>query len=100
MNLNRDQIETLAALVAGCDDNSGHHVVWVDKLGCVHVTKLKDWERPWVVESNQAFMFRLETLCCGNGYVGAEAASDKRWMRELHGRLIREYRSGRGGYVG
>lgn len=97
MNLNTDPIEKLADLLSSCDDNAGHHVIWVDALGEVHITRLGESQAPW--EFDGKALFRLETICRWNGYVGPEAARDKRWVSELHARLIREYRGGRRGYV-
>ena len=38
-----------------------------------------------------AFMFHFETLCCGNGYVGKEAAKDSIWVSKLLGMLKADY---------
>ncbi len=97
MNLNTDPVEKLAELLSSCDDNAGHHVVWVDPVGSVHITLLGESQAP--SDLDRKAMFRLETFHRGGGYVGLKASLSRGWVKELHDWLFRAYRDGERGYV-
>lgn len=43
MNLNNNPTANeLSELIAACDDNAGHHVLWVSKSGDVAITLLEN----------------------------------------------------------
>ena len=98
MNLaNNPTTSDLQALLRSLNDDAGHHRIWVDTSGDVHVDEID----PGVGASN-AYRpnekFRLETLVCGNGYVGRAAADDQQWVNDLFGWLTGLWRKGHKGY--
>ncbi|MGU7780669.1 hypothetical protein [Burkholderia sp. PU8-34] len=91
MNLNNSpSIEELRAVFAAADDELGHHVLWVDTSGQVHLSALPEELGPVGFEKSQPTMrMRYETFQGGNGYVGAEAAADDRFMKEIFVALLK-----------
>ncbi|QVL49070.1 MAG: hypothetical protein KFB96_00570 [Thiocapsa sp.] len=85
MNLNNSPtIEQLAALVAECDDGAGHHVLWVDRDGDVHISTVPKHLSPVGFEQATPEMkLRNETFAQGNDYVGPNAAKDERLISDL-----------------
>jgi len=79
MNLNNAPTkEQLSSLLAAADDEAGHHILWVDTGGEVHLTLLDDSVS--LTEFSSAYptvRIRFEAFCAGNGYVGADAAEDE-----------------------
>ncbi len=98
MNLNRrPSIEQLKSLIAACNDEEGHHVVWVTKTGDVHVSVIPEELGPIGFEKSKPEMaLRYETFQCGNGYVGPGAASDEDLVSRLYRSLIAEWKPGVG----
>ena len=93
--------EQFAAVVATIDDNAAHHIVWVDLTGYVHISAF-----PWGAGSPATWQkdqhdlkFRIETLCCGAGYMGKDASEDDQWMTTLHGWVKSKWADGAHGYV-
>jgi hypothetical protein len=43
--------------------------------------------------------FRYETLVAGNGYVGFEAAKDKKYIKELYKDLKNDWKKNRTGFI-
>lgn len=91
MNLNSSPtIEQLAVLVAPCDDEAGHHVLWVDDSGYVHVERVPDHLTPPGLEGSRPTMkMRYPTLHEGGGYVGPDAAADESYLRSLLRDLVK-----------
>lgn len=85
MNLdNNPTKEQLAELLRPWDDRAAHHVLWVDRGGEVHVTKVaKSWPvpEPGPDVLNRALV-RFETFEAGNGYVGPDAVADDEWLTD------------------
>jgi hypothetical protein len=81
-------IKDLKALIAAGKDNQGPHLVWLAKDGEVHLTCM-DSEKPIVLMPDEVFrcVYVHDTLVCGGGWVGPEAAADPSWMAELHRQL-------------
>jgi len=94
MNLdNNPTKEQLADLLRPCDDRAAHHVLWVDRGGEVHVTKLpKTWPvpEPGPDVLNRALV-RFETFWAGHGYVGPEAAEADEWLTDALDWLSRDW---------
>lgn len=100
MNLNRaPSIEQLKSLLAACNDEEGHHILWVSKTGEVHVSVLPEELGPIEFEESKPEMaLRYETFQCGNDYVGLNAASDEELVSRLFRSLIAEWERGVGSH--
>ncbi|MFI8981163.1 hypothetical protein [Ectopseudomonas khazarica] len=98
MNLNNTpSIEQLKSLLAACNDEEGHHILWVTKTGEVHISVLSEELGPIGFEESKPEMaLRYETFQCGNDYVGLNAASDERFVSRLFRSLIAEWKPGVG----
>ncbi len=95
MNLNNNPTpDQLRELLRPLDDLAAHHVLWVDRGGEVHVTKMerKAWRPPPPPqEVLDNAVVRFETFWAAKGYVGPEAAADDEWLAEALGWLIRDW---------
>jgi hypothetical protein len=104
MNMSKNPtIDELKTLVARCDDDAGHHVLWVESNGEVHIDVLPDDLTPVGFEQNTGpkMKLRYETFQQGNGYVGAEAVSDAKHVAELFNDLKTGWAGGGGdGWIG
>ena len=101
MNLksNPDKNE-LRTLLDACDDNAGHHVIWVDHEGEVHSTLLVDLTPAgFEMRLGSHMKFRYESLQQGNGYVGPEAAKDDFWVSILFDHLTSDWAQDRNGLI-
>ncbi|MEN4168721.1 hypothetical protein [Serratia marcescens] len=92
MNLNNNPTANeLSELIAACDDNAGHHVLWVSKSGDVAITLLEN-NGPIVFEQNTPSMaMRYETFQQGNDYVGIEASQAQDHVSRLLKDLVDEW---------
>jgi len=88
----------LAELLAVCDDEATHHVVWVSNSGRVSITPLVPGMASIDVRRRPDFRFQYETLIAGNGYTGPAAAQDDEWVDRLLKALVRDWREGLRGY--
>jgi hypothetical protein len=98
MNLNASPTrEQLRELLANSDDRAGHHVLWVDGRGEVHLAEMSAGLAESALERSHPDMrLRYETFQKGNEYVGPEAAGDESWTAHLFESLLREWaRAGR-----
>ncbi len=84
-------LEDLQPLIAGCDDRSGSHLLWIHREGEVHTTRIEPGQMACDVHEriflSEGAVYMFETLACGGGWVGPEAASDPSWMADLHAHL-------------
>ena len=102
MNLNYNPTqEQLRELLLSCDDNSGRHIIRVDRRGEVHITLLSDDETPtsWAKKMENQIQFRYKTRGMGSGYVGPEAAKDAAYVQLLFRDLLQDWQSGSRGYI-
>lgn len=77
MNLNNNPtVQDLSNIMASCNDNSGHHVLWVSKSGDVYITLMTNYSPVGVEEATPSMAMRYETFDQGNDYVGQNAAND------------------------
>ena len=90
MNLNSSPtLDELSALISTRVDEMGHHVLWVDSNGEVHLTRLPDDLTPLAFsESQKSMKMRCETFDRGSGYVGNAAAKDSRFITPLFKLLV------------
>lgn len=93
MNLNQNPTkEQLKALFSACDDTIGHHVLWVAKNGDVALTPHPSELNPvGFDQTNQDLLLRYETFVRGNGYVGQQAAEDKKFVDRIFKSLQSEW---------
>ena len=93
MNLNNNPTTgQLAALLHKCDDNSAHHVMWVNKSGEVFISPLAGDLSPVGFEKSTPDMcMRYETCQCGNKYVGPSAAEDAGYVNRMFNSLVKEW---------
>jgi hypothetical protein len=98
MNLEKNPtVEELRDLLRKCDDQAGHHVLWVAKNGDVHVSRVPKDETPvGFQEAVPEMQLRYETFEAGNEYVGPDAAEDEGWVKQLFDALVREWPEARG----
>lgn len=82
MNMNNTPTTVdLASILATADDSAGHHVLWVDRSGEVHLSVLDEGSGPNDLQAaSPSMQLRYETFTQGNGYVGPEAAKDTNWL--------------------
>lgn len=93
MNLkNNPRVEDLKALFAQADDDDGHHVLWVDSTGNVHLSVVPENLTPVGFEDQTTNMkIRYETFIKGNGYVGEGAAADDQLMLNFFQSMLKEW---------
>ena len=91
MNLdNNPTVEELSDLLKQCDDEAGHHVLWVAKNGEVHLSRIPKAADPIEFQSPE-MQLRYAVFEAGNEYVGPDAAEDKTWVEELFDALVHEW---------
>jgi hypothetical protein len=102
MNLNNSPTkDQLRSLFAAADDEAGHHILWIDTSGQVHLTLLDD--SVVLSEFSQAYpnvRVRFEAFCIGNGYVGDEAAHDDGHVDRYYAWLVQEWTKAAGARPG
>ncbi|MEX0715155.1 MAG: hypothetical protein WD066_01140 [Planctomycetaceae bacterium] len=100
MNLECDPtVDQLRELIRRNDDDSGHHVLWVDRSGEVRISRLPagkssvPGDRPpaGFAESHPDMRLCYETFLAGNEYVGSAAAEDGEWISKLLASLNEEW---------
>lgn len=94
MNLNQNPTkDQFKALLSAADDEAGHHVLWVENSGEVHVSLIPPGTMlPEFSKTYPTVRLRFETFCQGNGYVGPEAAEDDGHVARYFGWLLDEWR--------
>lgn len=92
MNLNNNPtVQQLSKLLSVCDDQAGHHILWVSNTGDVSVTQINDIGPIGFEENTPSMAMRYETFQRGNDYVGEEAAKDEKHVARLLRDLITEW---------
>lgn len=102
MNLNQNpSTADLAALLMRCDDESGHHIMWVDFDGNVYVSQVPEHLSPvgFIGTLGKQVKFRYETLVRGNGYVGPKAAADQAYLERELEYLKRDWAENSTGFI-
>jgi hypothetical protein len=91
----------LKLLLSSVDDIEGHHVMWVDYAGNVHLTLLPDDLTPagWEEKTEGKVQFRYATFNRGNGYAGYDAAKNDKYVDELYKDLTNDWKENRTGYI-
>ncbi|EAM8994566.1 hypothetical protein E1L19_08660 [Salmonella enterica subsp. enterica] len=92
MNLNNNPTaQQLSQLLSVCNDDAGHHILWVSKTGDVSVTLINDIGPIGFEQNTPSMAMRYETFQRGNKYVGQEAANDESYVNRLLKDLINEW---------
>lgn len=88
MNMNQSpSIDQLAKLFDAADDAAGHHVLWIDHSGNVHLSLVTS--SPLHLEqTNPSMQVRLATFSQGTDYVGRKAATDSKHLADTLARLV------------
>jgi hypothetical protein len=87
----------LRQLLAQENDRAGHHLLWVDRNGNVHVSLVRDERAADELEKARPDMqLRYETFLKGNEYFGPEAAADDGWVVGLFQSLQQEWQKAKG----
>jgi hypothetical protein len=86
---NNPSITQLEQIFMACDDNAGHHILWISRDGNVHLDRLPDELGPIEFEDSKPNMqCRFETYSQGAGYVGSDAAKDHKFINTVFNDLV------------
>ncbi|WP_445369244.1 hypothetical protein ACH5Y9_08280 [Methylomonas sp. BW4-1] len=98
MNMNNNPtIDELKDIFAACDDDAGHHLLWVQKNGDVMLSVVPEHLTPvGFEEATTQMQMRYETFVQGNKYVGTSAAADQSFMQSIFDSLLKEWPSAKG----
>jgi len=102
MNLKQNPTrEQLARLIAGQNDEAGHHMLWVSVDGEVFLDLIPNDLTPIGYEMSLAdrMQFRLSTLMAGRGHVGSDAAAEAKWVDRVYTVLLANFQKGAKGCV-
>jgi hypothetical protein len=93
MNMNHSPtLDQLRQLFAEADDEAGHHSLWIDKSGTVHLSQIPEELTPVGFEdATPSMQVRFESFTAGGGYVGPKAAADDKYMRETLADLVKAW---------
>ena len=92
-------VHELRVLVAACDDTAGHHCVWVDRDGIVHIDAIREDLGPVEFEASHPMAVRFPTYEQGGGYVGPAAADDDVHIAYIYKELLRGWANRKTGHV-
>jgi hypothetical protein len=91
----------LKALLFAADDNAAHHVLWVDKLGEVHLDPVSATDgdglespKAWLRRNQALIKLKYETYAAGLGYVGPSAAQDHAHIDSVFSELVGDWAIG------
>ena len=94
------QLEDMVELLAAVDDEKGHHILWVDNDGIIHLDEIgAQTPASFATERKKVMRFRWETFCAGNGYVGTNAAANHTYVANTLAELREDYRLGKTGLI-
>lgn len=98
VNLNNTPtVDQLKILFECCDDNEGHHILWVARNGDVFLSLVPTNLTPiGFQESKPEMQIRYDTFSMGSDYVGTDAAKDESLILEMFGRLVKNWPSFKG----
>ena len=92
MNLNDNPtMDELRALLRPCDDHAGHHVLWVECTGEVHITPIPGEEANGFDKDHPNAKLWLREFASGENCVGPGAAEDIGWVEDLFYALTHEW---------
>jgi hypothetical protein len=102
MNLNNNPtVNQLREMIAKCDDENFHHIIWVNRNGIVNIHVLKGDDSPaiWSTANENIIQFLHESFSAGSNYVGRNASLDDWWMNKLFEVLTTNWANKTMGYV-
>ena len=93
--------DELKQLLASCNDNKGHHIMWVDLDGNVDITLLPSGLSPadWAETMKDKIKFRYETFLRGNAHVGFGTARREEYVDKLYRDVINELKGNKRGLI-
>jgi len=93
--------EAFRDLIAAQNDDAGHHSLWVDRDGAIHLDIVPKHLSPAMYEGeiDNRMQFRYETFEQGLGYMGPGAAEDARFVEDLLHGLQRDWNARAAGYI-
>ena len=103
MNMTQKPTVTqLRTMLAKADDLAGHHILWVDKKGEVHLSLIPDQATPrgWSEHYGDRIQFRYETYERKSDYVGKAVAADAAYVQHLLENLVGDWVGGKTGCLG
>lgn len=86
MNLNENpSLDELKEMFASCNDDAGHHVLWIDKSGEVNLSVIpRDLTPAAFQERTTQIQIRYEAFIQGSIYVGISASKDQGFMEKIY----------------
>jgi len=96
MNLNQNpSVDQLKQLFASVDDEAGHHILWVDLSGNVHLSIIPEGLSPVgfqeELKTSNAMKFCLDTFPRGSEDVGVDASKSDEHMDRIFGRVMKAW---------
>lgn len=97
---NNPNYRQLRSLLYSCNDLAGRHILWVNRLGDVQITRLgseslEQWDERMVSQ----VQFRYELYEPGNDHVGTRAASNEAYVTALFDHLLSSWSAGTQGVL-
>lgn len=101
MNMQNDPSKNqLRALLYACNDLAGCHILWVNRLGEVHITLLgKETPAHWAERMESQIQFRYAVYEAGNDYVGPNVAINTEYVSLLFNKLLQDWHGRKQGLV-
>lgn len=95
MNLeNSPSFSQLIDIFSSCDDQAGHHVLWVSRSGDVNMGLMSSDSSPHSFDpKNPDIFLRYETFRQGSGLVGKAASKNKSFLDRIFRSLLSEWSS-------
>jgi hypothetical protein len=95
VNLNDNpSLDELKEMFASCNDDAGHHVLWVDKSGEVNLSVIpKDLTQAAFQEETTQMQIRYEAFIQGSKYVGISASKDQSFMEKIYDNIRKNWAS-------
>ena len=95
MNLNDNpSLDELKEMFASCNDDAGHHVLWIDKFGEVNLSVIpKDLTPAAFQKETTQMQIRYEAFIQGSKYVGISASKDQGFMEKIYDNIRKNWAS-------
>lgn len=71
--------ENVRRMIASVNDEEEHSQIRLSRGGLVYIEHVS-----WGEDRMEGVLFRSETLCAGNGYIGPEAAEDPEYVQAVY----------------
>jgi hypothetical protein len=95
VNLNENpSLDELKEMFASCNDDAGHHVLWIDKFGEVNLSVIpKDLTPAAFQKETTQMQIRNEAFIQGSKYVGISASKDQGFMEKIYDNIRKNWAS-------